>query len=176
MALHLLFSRHCTTAGVETAALLFFLFLFFFSVLLQAYRRASELEPRRLFSLVQSGLVLLALGNYTEAQGLLQSALEVDSQHVPALFAAAQLLLASAKYRIAQGTPGRNYTAAVVRVSAAALATATVPVCPDIPAHIQLTVRLIKYLYCLSQSSQNASCFHDCNTVCEEVIVYNILS
>lgn len=86
-----------TTANVATAVLL---------VLLQAYGRAIELEPRRLFSLVQSGLVLLALGDYKEAQGLLQSALEVDSQHVPALFAAAQLLLASAKFRIAQGTPG----------------------------------------------------------------------
>lgn len=73
---------------------------------LQAYGRALELEPRRLFSLVQSGLVLLALGNYTEAQGPLQAALDADPQHVPALFAAAQLLLASAKYRIAQGTPG----------------------------------------------------------------------
>lgn len=73
---------------------------------LQAYGRAIELEPKRLFSLVQSGLVLLALGNYTEAQGLVQAALEADPQHVSALFAAAQLLLASAKYRIAQGTPG----------------------------------------------------------------------
>ncbi|KAL3133073.1 hypothetical protein ABBQ38_006975 [Trebouxia sp. C0009 RCD-2024] len=73
---------------------------------LKAYGRAIELEPKRLFSLVQSGLVLLALGNYTEAQGLVQAALEADPQHVSALFAAAQLLLASAKYRIAQGTPG----------------------------------------------------------------------
>lgn len=86
-----------STADVGTAMLL---------MLVQAYGRAIELEPRRLFSLVQSGLVLLALGDYKEAQGLLQSALEVDSQHVPALFAAAQLLLASAKFRIAQGTPG----------------------------------------------------------------------
>ena len=76
------------------------------SCLLQAYGRAIELESDRLFSLVQSGLVLLALGNFTESQGLLQRALEVDPEHVPAMFAAAQLLLASAKYRIAQGTPG----------------------------------------------------------------------
>ena len=113
---------------------MFFLFLFLFlSFLLQAYARAIELEPRRLFSLVQSGLVLLALGNYTEAQGLLQSALEVDPQHVPALFAAAQLLLASAKYRIAQGTPGQSCADAVVHHSAAALASAALSV------HLQLT-------------------------------------
>ena len=64
------------------------------------------MEPKRLFSLVQSGLVFLALGNYTEAQQAVQAALEADPDHVPALFAAAQLLLASAKYRIVQGTPG----------------------------------------------------------------------
>ena len=74
----------------------------------QAYRRAIELEPQRLFSLVQSGLVLLALGSYTEAQELLQTALEADPEHVPALFAAAQLLLASAKRCTAQGTPGQQ--------------------------------------------------------------------
>lgn len=38
----------------------------------------------------------------------MQAALEVDPHHVPALFAAAQLLLASAKYRIVQGTPGAS--------------------------------------------------------------------
>ena len=72
----------------------------------KAYSRAIELEPKRLFSLVQSGLVFLALGNYTEAQQAVQAALEADRDHVPALFAAAQLLLASAKYHIIQGTPG----------------------------------------------------------------------
>ena len=50
--------------------------------------------------------MFLALGNYTEAQQAVQAALEADAHHVPALFAAAQLLLASAKYRIVQGTPG----------------------------------------------------------------------
>ena len=116
--MHPAFSKRCATTDVGTAALVVLLYVFFvlspvpffflsfFLVFLQAYGRAIELEPRRLFSLVQSGLVLLALGNYTEAQGLLQSALEVEPQHVPALFAAAQLLLASAKHRIAQGTPG----------------------------------------------------------------------
>ncbi len=64
------------------------------------------MEPKRLFSLVQSGLVFLALGNYTEAQQAVQAALEADPHHVPALFAAAQLLLASAKHHIVQGTPG----------------------------------------------------------------------
>ncbi|KAL0025266.1 hypothetical protein WJX77_012112 [Trebouxia sp. C0004] len=73
---------------------------------LKAYSRAIELEPKRLFSLVQSGLVFLALGNYTQAQQAVQAALEADPHHVPALFAAAQLLLASAKHRINQGTPG----------------------------------------------------------------------
>ena len=77
---------------------------------LQAYARAIELAPGRLFSLVQTGLVLLALGNYTEAQQALQKALEVDAEHVPALFAAAQLLLASAKFRIMQGTLGNDLT------------------------------------------------------------------
>ena len=50
--------------------------------------------------------MFLALGNYTEAQQAVQAALEADPDHVPALFAAAQLLLASAKYRIVQGTLG----------------------------------------------------------------------
>ena len=95
------YKAHCSAAGVGAVTV---------SAVLQAYGRAIELEPRRLFSLVQSGLVLLALGNFTEAQGLLQTALEVDPQHVPALFAAAQLLLASAKYGIAQGTPGSSCT------------------------------------------------------------------
>lgn len=53
-------------------------------------------------------MVFLALGNYTEAQQAVQAALEANPDHVPALFAAAQLLLASAKYRIVQGTPGHS--------------------------------------------------------------------
>ena len=96
---------------------------------------------------MQSGLVLLALGNYTEAQGVLQSALEVDPQHVPALFAAAQLLLAFAKYRIAQGTPGQLCTVAVMLLPAAALATAAVPVCPDQPAHAHCKVDRVSVLF-----------------------------
>ena len=73
---------------------------------LQAYGRAIELEPKRLFSLSQSGMVLLGLGNYPEARETLHRAVQADPNHVPALFAAAQLALATAKYRLAQGTPG----------------------------------------------------------------------
>lgn len=51
-------------------------------------------------------MVLLGLGNYPEAREVLQRAVQADSTHVPALFAAAQLGLATAKYRIVQGTPG----------------------------------------------------------------------
>lgn len=58
--------------------------------------------------------MFLALGNYTEAQQVLQAALQADSNHVPALFAAAQLLLASAKYRIVQGTPGDRTCLAIL--------------------------------------------------------------
>lgn len=53
-------------------------------------------------------MVLLGLGNYPEAREVLQRAVEADSTHVPALFAAAQLALATAKYCLAQGTPGKS--------------------------------------------------------------------
>ena len=51
-------------------------------------------------------MVLLGLGSYCEARAVLQKALQADPTHVPALFAAAQLALATAHYRIAQGAPG----------------------------------------------------------------------
>lgn len=75
-------------------------------MLMQAYGRAIELEPGRLFSLSQSGMVLLGLGSHPETRAVLQKALQADPTHVPALFTAAQLALATAHYRLAQGAPG----------------------------------------------------------------------
>ncbi|BDA47118.1 probable tetratricopeptide repeat protein 37 [Coccomyxa sp. Obi] len=63
---------------------------------LQAYGRALELDPARLYSLVQSGTIQLALGAYSAALASAEAALVVDPSHAPARICAAASLLASA--------------------------------------------------------------------------------
>ena len=76
--------------------------------------------------------MLLALGSYTEAQQVLQTALETDPNHIPALFAAAQLLLASAKFCTVQGTPGDTH------LGSCCVTLVEVSLCRDLHLYAQL--------------------------------------
>ncbi len=74
----------------------------------QAYGRALELDPARLYSLVQSGTIQLALGAYSGALASAEAALELDPSHAPARISAAASLLASARSHVAMGAPGKR--------------------------------------------------------------------
>ncbi len=65
------------------------------------------MDPARLYSLVQSGTIQLALGAYSGAQASAEAALVVDPSHAPARICAAAALLASARSHVAMGAPGK---------------------------------------------------------------------
>lgn len=73
----------------------------------QAYGKALELDPKRLYSLVQSGTIQLALGAYSDSLASAEAALQLEPAHVPARTCAAAALLASARRHIAMGAPGK---------------------------------------------------------------------
>jgi hypothetical protein len=64
------------------------------------------MDPRRLYSLVQSGSINLALGASAEALSCCTAALAVDPGHVPAACGAAAALLSAAHHHIGLGAPG----------------------------------------------------------------------
>lgn len=73
---------------------------------MQAYGRAIDLDPARLFSLVQSGTILLSLGNASAGLKRHRQALAAAPAHVPALCGTAETLLALAKMHSTQGATG----------------------------------------------------------------------
>ena len=79
--------------------------------LVQAYGRAIDLDPARLFSLVQSGIILLSLGNASAGLERHRQALAAAPAHVPALCGAAETLLALAKMHSTQGATGEHVQA-----------------------------------------------------------------
>ena len=80
-------------------------------VLVQAYGRAIDQDPARLFSLVQSGIIMLSLGNASAGLERHRQALAAAPAHVPALCGAAETLLALAKMHSTQGATGEQVEA-----------------------------------------------------------------
>lgn len=74
--------------------------------LLQAYGRASELQPARLLPRVQAGLIQTALGDTDSAEDSFGAALQLDGGHPAALLGLGAALLAAARSAVAQGAPG----------------------------------------------------------------------
>ena len=75
---------------------------------MQAYGRAIDLDPARLFSLVQSGTILLSLGSASAGLERHRQALAAAPAHVPGLCGAAETLLALAKMHSTQGATGEH--------------------------------------------------------------------
>lgn len=75
---------------------------------LQAYLRASQLQPGRLYALLQAGTIQLSLGAVTDAVATFQAALRVDGRHPAALLGVAQTLLASARAAASIGAVGKS--------------------------------------------------------------------
>ena len=80
--------------------------------LLQAYEKAVALEPTRIHSLVQSGLLHLSLGSLQAAALALTAALEVCADYPPAVMGLGSTMLASARQSLALGCPGMSIKAA----------------------------------------------------------------
>ncbi len=70
---------------------------------LKAYTRAIELDPHRIYSLIQQGNLLLTLGDPDKALGSHEAALKLDSTHPAALLGAAEALTSSAGGYIQSG-------------------------------------------------------------------------
>ncbi len=79
----------------------------------QAFERALELDPGRLYSRAQSGAIHLTLGAYADARVAFESALECAPGHPPAQCGAAVALLAAAKQHIAAGAPGATLSSLI---------------------------------------------------------------
>ncbi len=73
---------------------------------LQAYGRASELQPGRLLPRVQAGHIQTALGDTAAAEASFGAALQLDAGHPAALLGLGAALLAAARSAAAQGAPG----------------------------------------------------------------------
>ena len=74
--------------------------------LLQAYGRASELQPGRLLPRLQAGLIQTALGDTDSAEASFGAALQLDGGHPAALLGLGAALLSAARAAAAQGAPG----------------------------------------------------------------------
>lgn len=72
----------------------------------QAYEKALSLQPSRLHSLVQLGLLHLALGSFSEAAQALSQALEVHPTFPPAMLGLGSAMHASAQRHLGQGCSG----------------------------------------------------------------------
>ncbi len=72
----------------------------------QAYTRASELEPTRLYALLQMGTLQLSLGLLSDAQATFNTSLVVAPRHPSALLGAAAAALASARRDASMGVLG----------------------------------------------------------------------
>jgi len=70
---------------------------------LKAYTRSIELDPNRIYSLIQKGNLLLSLGDPSKALFCHESALKLDSTHPAALLGAAEALTSSAGRYIHSG-------------------------------------------------------------------------
>jgi superkiller protein 3 len=70
---------------------------------LKAYNRAIELNPNRIYSLIQKGNLLLTLGDPSKALLCHETALKLDSTHPAALLGAAEALTSSAGQYILSG-------------------------------------------------------------------------
>ncbi|KAK9814136.1 hypothetical protein WJX72_001132 [[Myrmecia] bisecta] len=73
---------------------------------LKSYGRAVELQPARLYSLVQSGIINVALGAFPAAEAAYEAALGVSEDHPPALLGAGETLLAAARQHLRMGAAG----------------------------------------------------------------------
>ena len=72
----------------------------------QAYGQAVTLQPTRVYSHVQAGIIHLSLGALAEALPAFQAALALDGGLTPAQLGAGEALLASAKRHVAMGALG----------------------------------------------------------------------
>jgi hypothetical protein len=75
----------------------------------QAYARASELEPARLYALLQRGTLQLSLGLLSDAQATFNTSLVVAPRHPSALLGAAAAALASARSDASMGVLGTGF-------------------------------------------------------------------
>ena len=73
---------------------------------MQAYGRATALEPRRWYSWAQSGSMQLSLGLGQEALGSFQEALKEQPGNMAALLGCGEACLQLARRRIHQGALG----------------------------------------------------------------------
>ena len=78
-------------------------------VRLQAYLRASQLHPRRLYALIKAGTIQLSLGAVADSVTSFQAALGVNGMHPAALLGMAQTLLASARAAASTGAVGKFF-------------------------------------------------------------------
>ena len=74
----------------------------------QAYARALELAPGRLYCLIQCGTIRAALGAYREGLADFEGALAVDPGHPAALLGAAEALVAQARLDVQRGALGEG--------------------------------------------------------------------
>lgn len=72
----------------------------------QAFTRAMELDPQRLYSKVQRGYIYLSLGAYPEAITAFEASIEQSPRFGPACEGIATALLASARSHQRFGAPG----------------------------------------------------------------------
>lgn len=73
---------------------------------MQAYGRALALESGRLYCLVQSSAIHLALGAHADALRSCRAALDLAPAYIPARCGAAAALLAAAQHHIRMGALG----------------------------------------------------------------------
>ncbi|GMH45472.1 hypothetical protein BSKO_13429 [Bryopsis sp. KO-2023] len=73
---------------------------------LKSFNRAIELEPNRLFSLVQAGRLNAQIGEHQESLERFSQALEVDENYPPALLGMAETLVGSCKDYLKLGVLG----------------------------------------------------------------------
>jgi tetratricopeptide (TPR) repeat protein len=81
----------------------------------QAYERAVELDPSRLYSTLRAGSLQLALGATGDAEALFEAALRLSPDHPAALLGMAHTLLAAARSFASLHATGASLAA--VRVS-----------------------------------------------------------
>ena len=72
----------------------------------QAYGRALELAPGRLYCLIQCGTIRAALGAHREGVADFEGALAIDPSHPAALLGAAEALAAQARLDLQRGVLG----------------------------------------------------------------------
>ena len=86
----------------------------------QAYERAIELDPSRLYSTLRAGGLQLALGASGDAAALFEAALRLSPDHPAALLGMAQTLLEAARSSASLHATGTTLAAVHVRIYCAA--------------------------------------------------------